>query len=59
MLRIHHYTQTLPDPKGWFAEQERLFENAEPVAWREWFSDALEEWRSSWPATLRDLAEGK
>jgi ATP-dependent helicase/nuclease subunit A len=58
VLGIHNYTQTLPDPRQWFAEQESVFSNPEPSTWREWLGKALLDWRNQWPSTLKDLAAG-
>src|SRR5207245_2411391 len=30
VLRLHHYTQTLPDPANWYAEQAALFASEKP-----------------------------
>jgi ATP-dependent helicase/nuclease subunit A len=53
VLRLHHYTQTLPDPQGWFASQLQTFSDPEPRAWRDLLADALTAWRTRWPAVLR------
>ena len=34
VLRLHHYTQTLRDPEGWFASQLAMFQSGEPAQWR-------------------------
>ncbi len=47
VFKLHHYTQTLPDPAGWFRGQIEMFESPEPAQWREWFSEALAEWKES------------
>src|SRR4051812_16522326 len=33
ILRLHHYTQTLPDPAGWLRTQLEKFEAAQPAEW--------------------------
>ena len=45
VLRLHHYTQTLPDPAAWFREQLDSFATEDPARWREWLRTALVEWR--------------
>ncbi len=48
VLRLHHYTQTLPDPAGWLRQQLASFAAPEPVLWREWLLGALADWRDRW-----------
>ncbi len=45
VLRLHRYTQALPDPAGWLRLQLDAFANPEPAQWREWLREALEDWR--------------
>ena len=54
VLRLHHYTQTLPDPDGWFDQQFALFDNPVPERWRQWWQGAVTGSRESW---LRRLSE--
>jgi ATP-dependent helicase/nuclease subunit A len=53
VLRVHHYTQTLPDPAGWFRTQLQNFSCAEPVSWRELLTAAIDAWHERWPRVLR------
>ncbi len=53
VLRLHHYTQTLPDPEGWLEDQLTLFAEAQPFVWRKWLLEGLAEWRAR---SLVDLA---
>jgi len=46
VLRLHHYTQTLPDPAGWFRDQLQNFSDADPRSWRALFNSALAAWRA-------------
>ncbi|HLH53229.1 MAG TPA: UvrD-helicase domain-containing protein [Verrucomicrobiae bacterium] len=55
VLRIHHYAQTLPDPAGWLTAQLNCFSEAEPVAWRQWWSEAVAGLPGQWLATLQPL----
>jgi ATP-dependent helicase/nuclease subunit A len=48
VLRLHHYTQTWPDPDGWFRQQLNLFASPEATTWQEWLLSAMTEWRAFW-----------
>jgi ATP-dependent helicase/nuclease subunit A len=56
VLRLHHYTQTRPDPEGWFAEQLSMFAAREPGVWTGWLSKAVLDWRAFWLPLLEDHA---
>jgi ATP-dependent helicase/nuclease subunit A len=56
ILRLHHYSQTLPNPAGWLAEQRACFDSPEPVLWRNWLLDALAGWRSQWLPNLESIS---
>jgi ATP-dependent helicase/nuclease subunit A len=45
VLRLHHYSQTLPHPTGWFRRQLAHFSNPAPIQWQAWLTTALEDWR--------------
>ena len=45
ILRLHHYSQTLPDPVGWLEEQTVRHRSAAPDAWRGWLLEAIQAWR--------------
>jgi len=45
VLRLHHYAQSLPHPEGWVAQQLAIFDQPEPVTWRDWFQIAVVDWR--------------
>jgi ATP-dependent helicase/nuclease subunit A len=53
VLRLHHYAQTLRDPKAWFAAQIARFERTAPDQWRDWLMAELEERRQAWLAMAR------
>jgi ATP-dependent helicase/nuclease subunit A len=55
IMELHHFTQTRPDPEGWFGEQLARFENPEPVTWRRWFREGFEAWRNAWLPILEGL----
>ena len=48
VLRLHRYTQTLPDPAGWLRDQRRMFASSAATTWEGWLLDALGEWRVRW-----------
>jgi len=59
-LRLHHYTQTLPDPAGWLAAQTAMFAAPEPTAWQHWLLTALAEARDRWlPLLERQSAQNE
>ncbi len=53
IVKLHRYTQTLGDPEKWWAEQEAMFQQAEPAQWRAWFGEGCEDWRARWLPVLR------
>ncbi|MDB6065795.1 MAG: ATP-dependent deoxyribonuclease subunit [Pedosphaera sp.] len=52
ILRLHHYTQTLRDPQGWFVSQLALFQSPEPTQWMAWLSEGVCDWRRRWFGAL-------
>ena len=56
IVRIHRYTQTLPNPERWLAAQVRAFEQPTPEAWRTWFVAGVQDWRAEWLPELRAAA---
>src|SRR5688572_9066437 len=56
ILRVHRHSQSLADPDGWLAEQERIYSSPEPTAWRKWLQTAFEEWRNEWLPDLQEFA---
>jgi len=55
VLRLHHYTQTLPDPSGWLTGQLEMFSNPNPTVWHEWLLTTVAEWREDWQPRLKRL----
>ncbi len=53
VLRLHHYTQTLRDPAGWFQRQLSLFEQPVPAHWEHWLRTGFLEWANLWLPLLR------
>jgi ATP-dependent helicase/nuclease subunit A len=58
VLRLHHYIQTRADADAWLARQIGNFSSAEPAQWREWFSEAVANWRDDWLPVLQELKSG-
>jgi ATP-dependent helicase/nuclease subunit A len=54
VLRLHHYTQTLHDPDGWFDGQLSLFHSPEPTQWKLWLGDGIIAWRNRWLPALQN-----
>jgi ATP-dependent helicase/nuclease subunit A len=52
ILQLHRYTQTLPDPEGWFRQQLTAFSAEQPAHWEEWMLRAIAEWRQRWLTLL-------
>lgn len=52
VLRLHHYSQTLPDPSRWLEEQIAEFSEGGPGLWNQWLQQALAEWRARWKSRL-------
>jgi ATP-dependent helicase/nuclease subunit A len=48
VLQLYRYTQTVPDPEGWFREQLAAYSEDEPARWESWLLRALVEWRKRW-----------
>ncbi|MGH7969930.1 MAG: UvrD-helicase domain-containing protein, partial [Limisphaerales bacterium] len=58
VLRLHEYSQTLPDAEGWLGTQLGMFQISEPTQWRVWLNDGIVSWRLEWLATLERLGPG-
>jgi len=52
VFKLHHYTQTLPDPGGWFQKQLEQFRQPDAGDWHRWLSEAFQEWRTLWVPEL-------
>jgi ATP-dependent helicase/nuclease subunit A len=44
VLRLHHYTQALPNPSGWIRDQLAVFVQPEPGLWKQWRLQAVADW---------------
>ncbi len=56
VLKIHAYSQTLPSPAAWFAEQLGLYRSEDCSLWREWFENGFRDWCQFWLPVLEDAA---
>jgi ATP-dependent helicase/nuclease subunit A len=56
--RLHHYTQTLPDPGAWLSEQLRIFESPQPTLWEQWLERGLMDWHRHWLPILAEEFPG-
>ena len=56
VLHIHAYSQSLPDPEGWFESQRAYLEEPNPTRWRQWLLQALGAWRARWQPVLQEAA---
>lgn len=52
VLRLHAFTQSLPDPVGWLEEQLQRFAQVEPEEWRNQFARAVGQLRDEWNTRL-------
>jgi len=58
ILKLHEYSQSLPDPARWLNEQERRLAQVEPAEWRRFFLEAVIAWRREWEAELAARESG-
>jgi ATP-dependent helicase/nuclease subunit A len=52
VLKLHAFSQSLPDPTAWLDEQARRFAQTEPDEWRNHFTLAVGQLRDEWSARL-------
>jgi ATP-dependent helicase/nuclease subunit A len=55
ILRLYHYIQTRADAEAWLARQIAEFTRSEPAQWREWYAEAIADWRNEWLPVLVSL----
>lgn len=53
ILKLHHYTQSLPRPDKWLKAQADLFENPLPEQWQRWLQEGVLTWASVWLPVLQ------
>jgi ATP-dependent helicase/nuclease subunit A len=57
VLKLHAYSQSLPNPAGWLDEQQQRFAQTEPREWRQWFREAVTAWRDEWEGRVALFAD--
>jgi len=57
VLKLHAYTQSLPNPDAWLKEQEKGLAQPEPTEWRASFREAVNAWRSNWLDEIESFAD--
>lgn len=58
VLRLHNYTQTLPNPERWFKDQSRILDSPEPAHWQEWLMRAFHDLRDEASAAFDPIEAG-
>ncbi len=56
VLKVHRYSQSLPDPEAWFRRQLDVFESPAPEAWQAWLPAAFALWQELWAEPLARAA---
>ncbi|HEX4646049.1 MAG TPA: UvrD-helicase domain-containing protein, partial [Verrucomicrobiae bacterium] len=59
VFRLHHYSQTLPDPEGWLRDQIIMFQSPDPAAWVNWLMEGFCDWRDRWLPLLENSAKAR
>jgi ATP-dependent helicase/nuclease subunit A len=55
VLQLHNYIQTRADAESWLSRQVEIFSAGEPVQWRQWFGEAIENWKNESLSLLENL----
>ncbi len=55
VLKLHAFSQSLPDPAAWLDEQARRFSETEPHVWRQDFARAVGQLRDEWGVRLCEV----
>jgi ATP-dependent helicase/nuclease subunit A len=55
VLKLHNYIETRADAEAWLAHQIENFSSNESQQWREWFCEAVLDWRGEWLPVLQNL----
>ncbi len=55
VLKVHHYTQTLANPDGWFEQEQSLLQRDQPMLWESWLETGFHEWVEAWLAVVTEL----
>ncbi len=56
VLRIHNYSQTLPNPAEWLNQQRAGFEEGSAAGWEKLFSEAVQRFIAYWREPLNSIA---
>src|SRR5260221_425566 len=56
ILKLHSYSQSLPDPVQWLDAQEKRCAQTEPGEWRRWLLTAVAAWRDDWKDFVASVA---
>ncbi len=56
VLKLHSFTQTLPDPENWLSAQQSGVDQPTPNDWETWLRQGFESWRQQWLETLSSSA---
>jgi ATP-dependent helicase/nuclease subunit A len=54
VLKLHAFSQSLPNPTAWLEEQTRRFAQIDPHEWRNHFAVAVSQLRDEWSARLNN-----
>jgi ATP-dependent helicase/nuclease subunit A len=55
VMRLHHYSQTRADPRGWLEGARSALEQDEPKHWEPWLQRGFAEWRDTWIPELESM----
>jgi ATP-dependent helicase/nuclease subunit A len=50
--RMHHFTQTRPNPESWFKAQFQRLSSATAAEWHAWYAETVRDWRAWWEPYL-------
>jgi ATP-dependent helicase/nuclease subunit A len=56
VLRLHNYTQTLPNPSNWLDAQLAIYAAPDPVLWKQWRVKAILDWCKDRLPIMVDMA---
>lgn len=55
ILKLHAFSQSLPDPAGWLDAQSNRYSRTAPDEWRTYFALAVSQLRTEWIERLRSV----
>jgi ATP-dependent helicase/nuclease subunit A len=56
VLKLHKYTQSLPNAAGWIQDQQGTSESDSQDHWERWLLEAFEAWRQEWQPRIQSQA---